>query len=146
MVKILVKKIGKNIKLPTYKTYGSSGMDMMAYLKKKIKVNAGKKIIVPTGIAIALPKNYEAQIRPRSGLAAKNGISVLNTPGTIDSDYRGEIKIILIILGDKDFVIKNGDRISQMVLCPIVKAEFEMKDNLPESIRGEVGFRSTGKN
>ena len=145
MVKILVKKFGKNIKLPTYKTSGSSGMDLMAYLKKKIKVNAGKKIIVPTGIAIALPKNYEAQIRPRSGLAAKNGISVLNTPGTIDSDYRGEIKIILINLSKETFTIKPGDRIAQMIFCPVIKANLKEVEKLPTTIRGKKGFGSTGK-
>ena len=107
MVKILVKKFDKNIKLPAYKTFGSSGMDLMAYLKRKIIIAPGKTAVIPTGIAIAIPKNYEIQIRPRSGLAIKNGISVLNTPWTIDSDYRGEIKIILINLSKKSFIIKS---------------------------------------
>jgi len=109
MVKILVKKFDKNIKLPTYKTSGSSGMDLMAYIKNKITINPGKTAMIPTGIAVAIPKNYEIQIRPRSGLAAKKGISVLNTPGTVDADYRGEIKIILINLSKKLFVVKSGD-------------------------------------
>ena len=104
MVRILVKKFDKNIKLPTYKTSGSSGMDLVAYTKNKIIINPGKSAMIPTGIAVAIPNNYEIQIRPRSGLAAKKGISVLNTPGTVDSDYRGEIKIILINLSKKTFI------------------------------------------
>jgi len=111
MVKILVKKFDKNIKLPTYKTSGSSGMDLVAYIKNKITIDPGKTVMIPTGIAVAIPKNYEIQIRPRSGLAAKKGISVLNTPGTVDSDYRGEIIIILINLSKKSFVVKSGDRV-----------------------------------
>ena len=110
MVKILVKKFDKNIKLPAYKTSGSSGMDLVAFIKNKIIINPGNKAMIPTGISLAIPKNYEIQIRPRSGLASKNGISVLNTPGTIDSDYRGEIKIILINLSKKSFIVKSGDR------------------------------------
>ena len=145
MVKILVKKIYKNIKLPVYKTSGSSGMDLVAYTKKKIIINPSKTAMVPTGISLAIPKNYEIQIRPRSGLAAKKNISVLNTPGTIDSDYRGEIKIILINLGKKSFVVKSGDRIAQMVLCPIAKGKLEEVKNLPKTIRGKKGFGSTGK-
>jgi len=145
MVKILVKKIYKNIKLPVYKTSGSSGMDLLAYIKKKITINPNKTAIVPTGIAVAIPKNYEIQIRPRSGLAAKNGISVLNTPGTIDSDYRGEIKIILINLGRKSFVINSGDRVAQMILSPVVKAKLVEIKKLPETVRGKKGFGSTGK-
>ena len=145
MVQILVKKLDKNIKLPTYKTSGSSGMDLEAYIKSKIIIKSGKTAIISTGIAVAIPKNYEIQIRPRSGLAAKNNISVLNTPGTVDSDYRGEIKIILINLGKKPFVIKYGDRIAQMVLCPIAKVKFLEIKNLPKTIRGKGGFGSTGK-
>ena len=145
MVKILVKKFDKNIKLPVYKTSGSSGMDLVAYTKKKIIISPSKTAMVPTGISLAIPKNYEIQIRPRSGLAAKKNISVLNTPGTIDSDYRGEIKIILINLGKKSFVVKSGDRIAQMVLCPIAKGKLEEVKNLPKTIRGKKGFGSTGK-
>ena len=145
MVKILVKKFGKNIKLPVYKTPGSSGMDLLAYTKSKIVIKPGKTVIVPTGIAIAIPKNYEVQIRPRSGLAAKNGISVLNTPGTVDSDYRGEIKIILINLGKKNFTIKSGDRIAQMILSPVIKGNFYEVKKLPKTLRGKGGFGSTGK-
>ena len=145
MVKILVKKIYKNIKLPVYKTFGSSGMDLLAYIKSKITVNPNKIAIIPTGIAVAIPKNYEIQIRPRSGLAAKKGISILNTPGTIDSDYRGEMKIILINLSKKSFVVKSGDRIAQMILCPIAKGKLNEVKKLPRTARGKGGFGSTGK-
>ena len=145
MVKILVKKFYKNIKLPTYKTSGSSGMDLVAYIKNKITINPGKTAIIPTGIAVAIPKNYEIQIRPRSGLAAKKGITVLNTPGTIDADYRGEIKIILINLSKKSFVVKSGDRIAQMILCPVAKGRLKEVKNLPKTVRGKGGFGSTGK-
>ncbi len=145
MVKILVKTFNKNIKLPTYKTSGSSGMDLMAHIKGKINIKPGKIAIIPTGIAIAIPINYEIQIRPRSGLAAKKGISVLNTPGTIDSDYRGEIKIILINLSKKSFVVKSGDRVAQMILSPVAKGKFKKVKILPRTIRGKGGFGSTGK-
>ena len=145
MVKILVKKFDKNIKLPTYKTSGSSGMDLVAYIKNKITIKPGKTAMISTGIAIAIPKNYEIQIRPRSGLAAKKGISVLNTPGTVDSDYRGEIKIILINLSEESFVVKSGDRVAQMMLCPVIKAKLKEVKNLPKTIRGKGGFGSTGK-
>ena len=145
MVKILVKKFNSKVKLPTYKTDGSSGMDLMAFLDKPVSIMPQKSKLIKTGISIAIPENTEIQIRPRSGLAAKNNISVLNTPGTIDSDYRGEIKVILYNHGDKEFIIKNEDRIAQMVLVPIIKATFEEVNNLPETIRGEGGFGSTGK-
>ena len=145
MAKILVKKFDKNIKLPAYKTSGSSGMDLMAFIKKKMIIPPGKTALVPTGIALAIPKNYEIQIRPRSGLAAKKSISVLNTPGTIDSDYRGEIKVIIINLSKKRFIINSGDRIAQMVLCPIIKVKFKEVKNLPKTFRGKAGFGSTGK-
>ena len=145
MVKILVKKFYKNIKLPVYKTHGSSGMDLAAYIKNKITINPSKTATIPTGIAVAIPKNYEIQIRPRSGLAAKKGISVLNTPGTIDSDYRGEIKIILINLSKESFIVKSGDRIAQMILCPVAKGKLQEVKNLPKTIRGRRGFGSTGK-
>ena len=145
MVKILVKKFDKNIKLPSYKTFGSSGMDLQAYLKNKITINSGKTATIPTGIAVAIPKNYEIQIRPRSGLAAKRSISVLNTPGTVDSDYRGEIKIILINLSKKSFVVKSGDRVAQMILCPVARGKLKEVNNLPRTTRGKGGFGSTGK-
>ena len=145
MVKILVKKFDKNIKLPTYETSGSSGMDLVAYIKNKITIKPRKTAIISTGISVAIPKNYEIQIRPRSDLAAKKGISVLNTPGTVDSDYRGEIKIILINLGKESFVVKSGDRVAQMILCPVVRAKFKEVKNLPKTIRDKGGFGSTGK-
>ena len=145
MVKILVKKFDKNIKLPAYKTSGSSGMDLVAYIKNKITINPGKTAIISAGIAVAIPKNYEIQIRPRSGLAVNKGISVLNTPGTIDSDYRGEIKIILINLGQKSFDVKSGDRVAQIIVCPVSKAKFKEVKQLPKTTRGKGGFGSTGK-
>ena len=145
MVKILVKKLDSRVKLPSYKTVGSSGMDLMALTDKPITILPKKSYLVPTGISVAMPKNYEIQIRPRSGLAAKNNISVLNTPGTIDSDYRGEIKSILFNHGSDEFLINNGDRIAQIVLMPVHKIDFEEVDNLPDTVRGEGGFGSTGK-
>ena len=145
MVKILVKKFDKNIKLPAYKTSGSSGMDLVAHVKGKINIKPGKIAIIPTGIAIAIPINYEIQIRPRSGLAAKKNISILNTPGTVDSDYRGEIKIILINLSKKPFVVKSGDRIAQMILCPVSKGRLREVKILPRTQRSKGGFGSTGK-
>ena len=145
MVKILINKLKKGVKLPSYKTSGSSGMDLMAYIKKKISIKPGKISLIPTGIRVAIPKNYEIQIRPRSGLAAKKGISVLNTPGTIDSDYRGEIKIILINLGKKLFIVNPGDRVAQMVLCPVAAGKLKEVKILPKTLRGKKGFGSTGK-
>ncbi len=145
MVKILVKKLNSKVKLPSYKTEGSSGMDIMAFLEKPVSIMPNKSEIIPTGLSIAIPNNTEIQIRPRSGLAAKNNISVLNTPGTIDSDYRGELKVILFNHGDKKFTVNNDDRIAQIVLVPIIKAAFEEVNDLPETIRGEGGFGSTGK-
>ena len=145
MVKVLVKKLNPNVQLPTYKTDGASGMDLMAFIDKPINLEPSKSCIIPTGLSVAFPNKYEIQIRPRSGLAAKNNISVLNTPGTIDSDYRGEIKIILFNHSNKDFIINNKDRVAQMVLTPIIKMELEETKELPESIRGDGGFGSTGK-
>jgi dUTP pyrophosphatase len=144
MTKILIKRLSNNIPLPKYETEGSSGMDLTANVNKVIEIQPGKSEIIPTGIALSIPKNYEIQIRPRSGLAAKNQISVLNTPGTIDEDYRGEIKVILINLGEKKFIIEKGLRIAQMVLCPVIKAELEEVDELNETKRGSGGFGSTG--
>ncbi len=145
MVKILIKKLNTKVQLPRYKTSGSSGMDLMAFINKPVLILPKKSELIPTGLSLAIPDNTEIQIRPRSGLAAKNNISVLNTPGTIDSDYRGEIKVILFNHGSNDFIVNNGDRIAQMVLVPIIKATFEEVENLPETIRGEGGFGSTGK-
>ena len=145
MVKVLIKKLNPYVQLPKYKTTGASGMDLMACIEKPIKLKPGKSCLVPTGLSVAFPEKYEIQIRPRSGLAAKNNISVLNTPGTIDSDYRGELKVILFNHSNENFEINNNDRIAQMVLTPIIKMELEETPELPESIRGEGGFGSTGK-
>ncbi len=145
MVKVLIKRLNPAVKLPTYKTKGASGMDLMAFIKDPINVKSKTSCLIPTGLSLAFPEKYEIQIRPRSGLAVKNNISILNTPGTIDSDYRGEIKVIIYNHGNKDFVINNGDRIAQMILMPVIKMELEETDQLPETIRGEGGFGSTGK-
>ena len=144
--KALIKKLHKAVNIPEYKTNGSSGLDIEAFLEKDLIVKSNETVIVPTGLSVAIDQNLEIQIRPRSGLAAKNNITILNSPGTIDSDYRGEIKVILINLGKDDFVIKNGDRIAQMVISPVIKTEFEIVDELPNTLRGLGGFGSTGKN
>ena len=145
MVKVLIKKLFPEVKLPTYKTSGASGMDLMAFIKLPITIKPKTSCLIPTGISMAFAEDYEIQIRPRSGLAAKNNISILNTPGTIDSDYRGEIKVIIYNHGNKDFVINNNDRIAQMILTPVIKMELQETNELPETIRGEGGFGSTGK-
>ena len=144
MTEILIKRLSKNITLPRYETKDSSGLDLAANIDKQIKILPGKSEIIPTGLAVAIPKNFEIQIRPRSGLAAKNQISVLNTPGTIDADYRGEIKVILINLSAKVFVVEKGLRIAQMVLCPVIKATFKEVTELESTERGSGGFGSTG--
>ena len=145
MVRVLIKKLNPEVELPIYKTSGASGMDLMAFIKEPIRVAPNCSYLVPTGLSMAFSEDYEVQIRPRSGLAAKNSITVLNTPGTIDSDYRGEIKIILFNHGKVDFVINNKDRVAQMILTPVVKMKFEEIDDLPDTLRGEGGFGSTGK-
>ena len=145
MVKILIKKTNKEVTTPKYKTDGSSGVDLSAFLEKKVVIKPNSSELIPTGLQVAIPDELEIQIRPRSGLAAKENIGVLNSPGTIDSDYRGELKIILFNHGKEDFIINNGDRIAQMVLVPIVKMEFEEVDSLPDTVRGQGGFGSTGK-
>ena len=145
MVKILIKKTNKEVITPKYKTNGSSGVDLSAFLEKKVVIKPNSSELIPTGLRVAIPEELEIQIRPRSGLAVKESIGVLNSPGTIDSDYRGELKIILFNHGNKDFIINNGDRIAQMVLVPILKMEFEEVDSLPNTVRGQCGFGSTGK-
>ena len=145
MVKVLIKKLDLSVKLPEYKTTGASGLDLMAFIKEPIEIKPKTSSLIPTGLSVAFSENYEIQIRPRSGLAAKKNITVLNTPGTIDSDYRGEIKVIIYNHGDENFLVNNGDRIAQMILAPVVKMELEEVNNLPESIRGKGGFGSTGK-
>jgi len=133
--------------LPTYETEHAAGMDLRAAVAEDAPVTLapGARALIPTGITMALPAGYEAQIRPRSGLAAKHGITCLNTPGTIDADYRGEVKVILINLGQEPFVIKRGERIAQMVIAPVTQARWEEVAALPDSVRGEGGFGSTGK-
>ena len=145
MAKVLIKKLDPLVELPAYKTNGSSGMDLMAFIKEPITLKPKSSCLVPTGLSVAFTNDFEIQIRPRSGLALKNNISILNTPGTIDSDYRGELKIILYNHGNNDFLINNKDRIAQMILTPVIKMDLEETDNLPETIRGEGGFGSTGK-
>ena len=144
MTKILIKRLSKEVPLPKYETSGSSGMDLAANINANIDINPGKTAIIPTGLALSIPKGFEVQIRPRSGLAAKKKISVLNTPGTIDADYRGEIKVILINLGEEPFKVEKGLRIAQMVVCPIVQAQLKEVDDLSETERGKGGFGSTG--
>ncbi|WP_440934771.1 dUTP diphosphatase [Candidatus Pelagibacter sp.] len=145
MAKVLIKKLDPTVELPAYKTEGASGMDIMAFIKEPINLKPNSSCLVPTGLTVAFSSDFEIQIRPRSGLAAKNSISVLNTPGTIDSDYRGEIKVILFNHGKNNFLINNKDRIAQMILTPVIKMDLEETDDLPETIRGEGGFGSTGK-
>ncbi|MBS1626168.1 MAG: dUTP diphosphatase [Bacteroidetes bacterium] len=134
-----------NNPLPAYETAGSAGMDLRAYIDADITVKAGARLLVPTGIHIELPDGYEAQIRPRSGMAFKHGISLPNTPATIDSDYRGEVKVAVINLSQEDFVIKSGDRIAQMVIAKYERVQWETTEELSETQRGHGGFGHTGK-
>lgn len=146
MNKIDVKYVAlEGAVVPEYKTAGAAGADVCAYLPEGgVTISAGKFAMIPTGVFYEIPDGYEIQVRPRSGLAAKNGITVLNTPGTIDSDYRGELKIILINLGDKDFTINHNDRIAQIIISPVIQAQFNPVQNLSETERGSSGFGSTG--
>lgn len=145
-VEIAVTRLPHNadLPLPAYETAQSAGMDLAAAIEEPITLATGSRVMVPTGLAIALPDGYEAQVRPRSGLAARNGVTVLNTPGTIDADYRGEVKVILINLGDETFEIERGMRIAQMVVSPVTQAAFSEVAELPETARGTGGFGSTG--
>ncbi len=145
MAKVLIKKLDPTVELPEYKTDGASGMDLMAFIKEPITLKPNTSCLVSTGLSVAFSNDFEIQIRPRSGLAAKKNVTILNTPGTIDSDYRGEIKIILFNHGNNDFLISNKDRIAQMVLTPTIKMEIQETDELPQTVRGEDGFGSTGK-
>ena len=142
MVRVLIKKLDPKVTLPSYKTKGASGMDLMAFVKEKIVIKPQTSALIPTGLSVAFSEDYEIQIRPRSGLAAKNNISVLNTPGTIDSDYRGELKIIIFNHSNHDFIVNNDDRVAQMVLTPVAKMELEEANDLPMTLRGEGGFGS----
>ncbi|HUN64568.1 MAG TPA: dUTP diphosphatase [Bacteroidota bacterium] len=145
---IRISRTGKDDpsrKLPGYATEGASGMDVCAALDDEIVVRRGETVLVPTGFRIAVPPGYEAQIRPRSGLAAKHGLGILNTPGTIDSDYRGEVKILLTNFGSADVTVRPGDRIAQMVICPVVRAVWEPVESLDDTARGDGGFGHTGR-
>lgn len=130
--------------LPRYESALASGFDVRAQLSESISLLPGQHCMVPTGLSFEIPAGYEIQVRPRSGLAAKKGLTVLNTPGTVDADYRGEVKVILINLGQETFVINDQERIAQMILCPVVQAQLEMVDELSETLRGIGGFGSTG--
>ena len=145
--RILIKKVSTNplFKLPKYESNSAAGMDLSADIDAEVELKPLERFLFPTGIAISLPKDLEAQIRPRSGLAIKNGITLLNTPGTVDSDYRGEIKVILANISNDKYTIKPGDRIAQMVLSQFVQGQFELVENLDETDRGSSGFGSTGK-
>ena len=144
MTEILIKRLSKTVSMPKYETIGSSGMDLAADIDEKIEIKPGETKIISTGLSVSIPLEFEIQIRPRSGLAAKHQLSVLNTPGTIDADYRGEIKVILINLGKKSFVVEKGSRIAQMVLCPLIKAKIKEVETLDGTTRGSGGFGSTG--
>ena len=144
MTKIQIKKLSNEVLTPKYETPGSSGMDIAAYTEQDITINPGDKSIIPTGFSLSIPQGYEVQIRPRSGLGAKKSITVLNTPGTIDSDYRGEIKVILINLSKDKFIVKKGERIAQMIVCPVVQVQLEEVQELSATNRGAGGFGSTG--
>lgn len=143
-MQILRHKSASDLPLPKYATEGSSGMDLYAHVQEPLTLTPGTRKLIPTGISISIPMGFEAQIRPRSGLAIKNGIIVLNTPGTVDSDYRGEIMVILCNLGDTDFVIERGMRIAQMIIAPITHADIIEVESLDETARGSGGFGSTG--
>mgnify|MGYP001275065599 CR=1 FL=1 len=145
VIKLNIELLNNSNGKPEYGSDEASGIDLKAGIESDILIKPKDFFTIPTGIIIEIPKGYEAQIRPRSGLAAKYGITVLNSPGTIDSDYRGEIKVILFNHGPKEFIINNKDRIAQMILAPILKVDFEETDDLPETIRGSGGFGSTGK-
>ncbi|MBQ5848186.1 MAG: dUTP diphosphatase [Treponema sp.] len=132
--------------IPEYKTSGAAGADVCAFLSEPVVIKSGEFAMIPTGLSFAIPEGYEIQVRPRSGLAAKNGVTVLNTPGTIDSDYRGEVKVILINHGKDSFTVNNGDRIAQLIVAPVTQGVFEKTDELDSTERGEGGFGSTGVN
>lgn len=146
MKKVLIKKLdhAKDLPLPNYETVAAAGMDLRAAVDSPIVLKPGERQMIPTGLQMALPEGYEAQVRPRSGLAIRNGITMLNTPGTIDADYRGEIKVIAINHGEKDFVVNHGDRIAQMVIAPVTQFPVVEVDELDETDRGKGGFGSTG--
>ncbi len=140
----VAKKEG--VQLPSYATKSSSGVDLCAFIEEPLTLKPLERLLLPTGISIGIPEGYEAEVRPRSGIAIKHGVTILNTPGTIDADYRGEVKVILINLGTEPFVINNGDRIAQMVFKKVAQVDWNVVEILPETLRGEGGFGSTGIN
>ncbi len=145
-LRIEVARVGRvHVPLPRYQTGGSAGMDLHAALEHPVVLQPGARVKVPTGLAFAIPAKFEGQVRPRSGLAAKHGITVLNTPGTIDSDYRGEVQVVLVNLGSEAFRIEPLERIAQLVIAPVARAELELVDRLDETARGEGGYGSTGR-
>jgi dUTP pyrophosphatase len=135
---------GTDLDLPAYATEHAAGLDLMAAIAEPMAIPVGKRAMVPTGIAVALPIGFEAQVRPRSGLAAKNGVTVLNSPGTIDADYRGEIKVILINFGETDFLVEPKSRIAQLIVAPVLQIRWDEVETLPQTARGDGGFGSTG--
>ena len=143
-VRIFIEPHGEGLELPSYETSDSAGMDLRAEIDEVITIAPGERELVPTGIRIALPHSTEAQVRPRSGLAIRHGISMVNSPGTIDADYRGEIQVILINHGEEEFVINRGDRIAQLVIAPVLRAEWERVESLDDTERGDGGFGHTG--
>jgi dUTP pyrophosphatase len=144
-IKVKIRKVGTegDVRLPCYMSERASGMDLFAYVPDEVMLNRGERRLVPTGIAVAIPEGYEGQIRPRSGLAVRNGLGIVNSPGTIDADYRGEIKVILINLGDEPFVVRTGTRIAQLVITPVARVELEEVTKLPKTARNEKGFGHT---
>ena len=146
MTEILIKRLSDKVVLPKYETEGSSGLDLAAHINESIEIKPGSTAIIPTGLAVSIPKNFEIQIRPRSGLAAKNQLSVLNTPGTIDADYRGDLGVILINHSNKNFIVKSGDRIAQLVISKFERVEWESTEKINSTMRGSSGFGSTGSN
>lgn len=146
-IKLEFKRLdhGRDLPLPAYQSDLAAGLDLLAAVDEAVILQPGSRMLIPTGLAMALPAGFEAQVRPRSGLAAKHGVTVLNTPGTIDADYRGEVKVILINLGDNDFQVGRGDRIAQMVIAPVLQADIQEVDVLSETDRGTGGFGSTGQ-
>jgi dUTP pyrophosphatase len=146
-IKVAIKRLphSRDLPLPAYQTPGSAGMDLQAALEQDLVIQPGDRVLIPTGYMIALPKGYEAQVRPRSGLANRFGLTVANAPGTIDCDYRGEMLVLLINLGDAPVTVQRGDRIAQLVIAPVIKASWQLLDDLPGSNRNNGGFGSTGR-
>ncbi|MGC8916398.1 MAG: dUTP diphosphatase [Thermoanaerobaculum sp.] len=145
-VEVLVEVLphGEGLPLPTYATPGSSGADLFAAVEGEVVMAPGQRVAIPTGLRVAVPEGFELQVRPRSGLALKHGVTVANAPGTVDSDFRGEVRVILVNLGSEPFTVRRGDRIAQLVVAPVVRARFVAGKELPQTLRGEGGFGSTG--